>query len=340
MSRAKEQKKYQQAAALFQQEKYAQALVLLEHLDRSLPHKDRRVVYARARCLAELGRTDEALGLCKELSARFKDPRGQKLADLLRSNKDGAVEMRGARTKKGPQAKLQAPSEPALTRRFRWALARWLPTSSQRSGGGSPRRRGGFLRPATVVSISAIVGVLAATLFMLFNHSEIFARVDTVDVVDKSDRSVGSVGSVGSDKADGGAPLARATAGAEVASAATGSEQASAAAGSEANAAGEQPAPPVVRGGLNKVGKLHLRGIDPDVAWTEKHSPSSPLDEMPDSFAGLRISARAMEQKPLAISRKLDTFERAQDPLEVKYGFVPHARPMEEEFLRGGKDER
>jgi len=172
-----------------------------------------------------------------------------------------------------------------------------------------------------------------------------------VDTVDKSDRSVGSVGSVGSDTADGSAPLERprAAASPEVASAAaTGSgvasaaavSEANAAAVSEANAAGEQPVSPVVRGGLNKVGQLHLRGIDPDVAWTEEHSQSSPLNEMPDSFARPRISARAVEQKPLAISRQLDAFERAQDPLELKYGFVPHARPMEEEFLRGGKDEK
>ena len=90
---AQAQETFDRAKRLVQQQKYAQALDLLETHSDVFPNDNGHVVYFRARCLANLGRVEEALSLCEQLTADFRDPRGKKLASKLgrRRNSDHSL---------------------------------------------------------------------------------------------------------------------------------------------------------------------------------------------------------------------------------------------------------
>jgi hypothetical protein len=57
---------FQKAGTLYKEGNYTEAILLLDQLNEAFPNT-RRVLYPRARCLAKLGRKDEALALCDEL---------------------------------------------------------------------------------------------------------------------------------------------------------------------------------------------------------------------------------------------------------------------------------
>ena len=71
---------FEQAKQLFHQQRVAEALALLDTL---APEGNRNYLYVRARCLAELGRIDDAIACCERLRDVFDDPRGGKLGQKL-----------------------------------------------------------------------------------------------------------------------------------------------------------------------------------------------------------------------------------------------------------------
>lgn len=73
---------YEAAKRAYQDKRYADALALL---DKAGAQDERRFVYARARCLAKLERTAEALEAAARLTREFNDPRGQRLTEKLRA---------------------------------------------------------------------------------------------------------------------------------------------------------------------------------------------------------------------------------------------------------------
>jgi len=75
--------KFKRADQLFRDGAFAEALVLLEELDREHP-KTRNILVSLAMCLERLGRQDEALPLAERLTRQFADSRARALADRLR----------------------------------------------------------------------------------------------------------------------------------------------------------------------------------------------------------------------------------------------------------------
>ncbi len=82
MKQQQAEKEYTEASELCRQGKYAKALVILRRLNQAFP-ENKDIVYARAKCLAGLGRIDESLELCRELSEGMGDPRGHELEAKL-----------------------------------------------------------------------------------------------------------------------------------------------------------------------------------------------------------------------------------------------------------------
>jgi hypothetical protein len=70
--------KHLDAQRLFQQQKFAEALALLDELDQEFP-KEQNIMYARARCLVALWRLDEARPLCAYLKDALGHRRGAEL---------------------------------------------------------------------------------------------------------------------------------------------------------------------------------------------------------------------------------------------------------------------
>jgi hypothetical protein len=75
--------KFKRADQLFRDGDFAQALVLLEELDREHPDT-RNILVPMAMCLDRLGRQDEALPLAERLTRQFADARARALAERLR----------------------------------------------------------------------------------------------------------------------------------------------------------------------------------------------------------------------------------------------------------------
>jgi hypothetical protein len=74
---------YEQAKQFFQREKYEEALALLEKMESVLIEDAKKTMLARAKCLARLGRFEEALKICETVSMQFGDERGKSLADSI-----------------------------------------------------------------------------------------------------------------------------------------------------------------------------------------------------------------------------------------------------------------
>jgi predicted esterase len=70
------------ADTLYRQGRYQDALSLLDGVDREFP-RTRNVMYARALCLAGLGRKNEAVELCDALLERFAEPRAVELKAVI-----------------------------------------------------------------------------------------------------------------------------------------------------------------------------------------------------------------------------------------------------------------
>jgi len=71
---------YGKAKALYQQQRYAEALKVLDGANNG---NNAHVLHARVRCLTKLGRVEEARQDCERLRTVFKDARWKKLSDKL-----------------------------------------------------------------------------------------------------------------------------------------------------------------------------------------------------------------------------------------------------------------
>jgi len=78
MQRHIAQNKFGQADMLFQQGRFDESLSLLDELDQAFPNSP-NVMFPRARCLVEIGETNEALDILDELTAHYEHPEAQAL---------------------------------------------------------------------------------------------------------------------------------------------------------------------------------------------------------------------------------------------------------------------
>src|SRR5690606_5135461 len=78
MSNEQAKQQYAEAQRLYQQQKFPEALAVLDALDAAFPNQA-NIVYARARCLVALNRLDEARPLCTYLGTVLGDKRGAEL---------------------------------------------------------------------------------------------------------------------------------------------------------------------------------------------------------------------------------------------------------------------
>lgn len=94
--------KFKQADQLFRDERYQEALTVLEELNQHHPNA-KNIMYPAAMCLDKLGRSQEALPLCDHLIQSFQDPRAEALkADIegrsMSSSLDSMYDMSGLDT--------------------------------------------------------------------------------------------------------------------------------------------------------------------------------------------------------------------------------------------------
>lgn len=82
MDREEAEQRYQQAAALFQAGRPGEALAILDRLDSAFPNLP-RIMYARAECLAQLGKTDQAARVCDVLIHQHNHERAHALRERL-----------------------------------------------------------------------------------------------------------------------------------------------------------------------------------------------------------------------------------------------------------------
>ncbi len=82
MQRHTAQNKFGQADQLFQQSRFDEALSLLDELDQAFPNSP-NVMYPRARCLVEIGETNEAMDLLDELVVQFQHEEAMQLKGEL-----------------------------------------------------------------------------------------------------------------------------------------------------------------------------------------------------------------------------------------------------------------
>jgi len=74
--------KYRQADALMGEERYEEALALLDELYAAYPN-EKELIYTRAMCLEKVDRKQEAWGLAKRLIELHDDPRGREIQTRL-----------------------------------------------------------------------------------------------------------------------------------------------------------------------------------------------------------------------------------------------------------------
>ncbi len=103
--------KFNEADRLYREKQYADALVVLDDLDKEFPDT-KNVLYPRAMCLARVGRFDEALDLCRQLKVEFGDPRGEKLMGKVSALRKALVEKE--KKKQAPVATTSAAPPPTI----------------------------------------------------------------------------------------------------------------------------------------------------------------------------------------------------------------------------------
>lgn len=74
--------KLREAEKLFEEEKYLESLKLLNELEQENPG-EKRVAYGRAMCLAKLGHVADAMLLCDELIAKYRDEKAKALKEKI-----------------------------------------------------------------------------------------------------------------------------------------------------------------------------------------------------------------------------------------------------------------
>lgn len=83
MRRHEARQRFEQSKLLFSQKRYPEAMIVLDELNAAFPN-EKHVMYARAMCLAELQRPQEAIQICEQAVAMHNDPKSQELLGRLR----------------------------------------------------------------------------------------------------------------------------------------------------------------------------------------------------------------------------------------------------------------
>jgi len=82
MDAATASKKFQESKVLFASGNFQQSLGMLDEVDRAFPHQ-KNIVYAKAMCLKNLGRREEAIAACQSVLSRFDDTKTKALLKEL-----------------------------------------------------------------------------------------------------------------------------------------------------------------------------------------------------------------------------------------------------------------
>ena len=90
MERREAKEKFRRSDDLYRTEKFAEALAVLDELGAAFPHT-KNILFPRARCLARLGRTEEAMAACDTLIAEFNYGRARKLRAELENRQIAAM---------------------------------------------------------------------------------------------------------------------------------------------------------------------------------------------------------------------------------------------------------
>jgi hypothetical protein len=89
LDRQEAKQKFQQADAYYRSKEHAKALEILEELDGAFP-ATRNILYPKIRCLAALGRMEEAMQACGSLEVLCQDPRAEQLRAQIQTASPGA----------------------------------------------------------------------------------------------------------------------------------------------------------------------------------------------------------------------------------------------------------
>lgn len=112
--------KLKEAEKLFEEEKYFEALKLLNELEQENPG-EKRVAYGRAMCLAKLGHVADAMLLCDELLAKYKDEKAKVLKEKIMQWAEEARSI--PQTLPGEKEAIKPPSKVWIyTQKVLWAL--------------------------------------------------------------------------------------------------------------------------------------------------------------------------------------------------------------------------
>lgn len=110
--------KLHEAEKLYEEKKYDEALKLLNELEQENPG-EKRVAYGRAMCLAQLGNVADALLLCDELVARYRDEKAKVLKEKIMQWAEEAAALK-------PLAPTKPKSPPSIVleylRRISWII--------------------------------------------------------------------------------------------------------------------------------------------------------------------------------------------------------------------------
>ena len=82
MEKSEAEELFHEADRLYREERYEQALAIIDRLNVAFPDKH-RLLYPKARCLAHLGRIEEATEICEHLLEDFHDDRAVELREQL-----------------------------------------------------------------------------------------------------------------------------------------------------------------------------------------------------------------------------------------------------------------
>ena len=124
MESADPKQKYQQADRLYREKKYAEALAILDELDRTYPNT-KNILYLRALCFAALGRVYEAGLLCNRLTKEFRDSRGEELKTKLATRRARDAQPRTEPTRTDAPAVSPNPQDSLSSKRHLRSKLMW-----------------------------------------------------------------------------------------------------------------------------------------------------------------------------------------------------------------------
>ena len=141
MNRDEAKRRFDQADVLYRQERYGEALEILDALDREFPDT-RHVMYPRAMCLGKLKRLAEAVGVCDRIVERFGYAPARELRKALQTEQGAAF-----------IKKLEVPD--------------FGNSGAVNASARLPRARSVFLTPRVIICVGALL-FLAVTSVSLF----------------------------------------------------------------------------------------------------------------------------------------------------------------------------